>query len=328
MTTSAHSTTETTAPVPVTVVVPVHREGSAVVATLESVLRQRPAAVHVVATAEDADTAAALEGLRQAHAVVKVFQAVGAMPGEARNVGSAAATTPWVAYLDAGTVPDATWLTTVLQAVETAQGDAAFPFVTANLSRPIARWYALAYLPPARKADDGVMRWHHVPGMIVRRQVWEDVGGFPDLRAAEDNVFIAKLAGCRLVDVPGARVTWHGPATWDAVWRRTVLYTASTWQKGLADWSAGFWRWWGIVAVGVLGFRRRGALVVLFLQVFRAARRVERHHADPDLGRRQFWDVAGTTLALCVIDVAMLVGVIRAYVAPKRLPTDWTDARS
>jgi glycosyltransferase involved in cell wall biosynthesis len=319
---------ETKAPLPVTVVVPVHREGADVTTTLEAALRQHPAAVHVVETAEDAATTMAIEAIAAAHPTVRVFSAPGATPGVTRNVGTEAATTEWVAYLDAGTVPDPGWLQTSLSAVTKAAGDAAFPFVTADVLRPIARWYALAYLPPVRPAGDGVMRRHHVPGMLVRRQVWETVGGFPDLRAAEDNVFVARLASRSVVDVPAARITWSGPDSWRTVWRRTVLYAAATLRGGQADWSGGFWRWWAVIVIGVAAFGRRGALIVLLLQTFRAALRVERHHRDPDLGQRQVWDVAGTTIALCVIDLAMLVGVIRAVAGPKALATDWTDAGS
>lgn len=314
----------TTTPLPVTVVVPVHREGEAAGTTLAAVLRQQPAFVHVVATTADAATLAVIDALAAEAPGLRVLKADGALPGAARNVGTAAATTPWVAYLDAGTLPDPHWLPTTLVAVEAAHGDAGFPFVTAATTRMVARWYALAYLPPARQVAGGVMRWHHVPGMVLRRQVWEATGGFPDLRAAEDNVFVAALAGHPLIDVPGARITWHGPDRWAAIWRRTVLYTAATWRSGHADWAAGLGRWWAIVAVAFLAFGRWGSLIVTLLLAFRAARRVGRHRHDPDLGRRQFWDVPGTALVLAVIDLAMLAGVPRARQATP-LPRDWSS---
>ena len=73
----------------------------------------------------------------------------------------------------------------------------------------------------------GRTRGPSVASCLMRRAVWEAVGGFPDLRAAEDLIFVRRLGevGARAANAPEAVARWRPPATARQTFHRFRTYS-------------------------------------------------------------------------------------------------------
>ena len=225
---------------PVTVVIPVRNEEATIASILSALSRQVRAddRVIVVETGSTDHTPRILDEAAQAYPHVSVVHAEGAYPGTARNVGIRSATTEWLALLDAGTRVDEGWLDAMRAPLTGSAHD---------IDVVIGRWgpriddtfgalATLAYVP--KLVPDGT-RGPTTGIMMVRREAWEKVGGFPDYRAGEDLAFFRRLeeANANFVPAPDARVEWELARGWGATWRRFVSYSGHVLR-------AGMWRTW------------------------------------------------------------------------------------
>ena len=112
-------------------------------------------------------------------------------PGLARNAGVAVAQCAWIAFTDAGVVLDEDWLAELaLQAgpgVDVVYGGLGARCATASsASAPRS--------PTSRPEDRSGTRGPSVASCLMRREAFSRAGGFPPFRAAEDLIFIARLA--------------------------------------------------------------------------------------------------------------------------------------
>jgi hypothetical protein len=85
-----------------------------------------------------------------------------------------------------------------------------------------------------------VARPRFIASTLLRREAWEQVGGFPeDLRSAEDLVFMDRLeeAGYRAVFEPRAQVHWNLRPTLGSTFKRFLVYSRNNIRAGL-------WRQW------------------------------------------------------------------------------------
>jgi hypothetical protein len=95
---------------------------------------------------------------------------------------------------------------------------------------------ALAFMPPARSVDGCPFRGPTTASLMLRREVWESLGRFPEqLRAGEDLLFFARLEASSWVgrDAPEASVSWRIPGGFRATFRRFRLYSLHTLAAGL-----------------------------------------------------------------------------------------------
>jgi glycosyltransferase involved in cell wall biosynthesis len=234
----------------VSVVIPVRNEEASLPALLESLRRQTlpPAEVVIVDGGSTDETVALARRLAAGDGRVRVVEAGEATPGRGRNVGCAAASHEWIAFTDAGITLEPTWLERLS---EVALADPALEVVHGNYE-PVARtsferWAALAYLPPKRLRPGGWMRGPAVPSTLLRREAWERVGGFPDLRAAEDLIFLERLGahGLKIGWSPRATVWWNLQPTLWRTFRRFTLYSRhNVWAGRQHDWHYGVARFY------------------------------------------------------------------------------------
>jgi GT2 family glycosyltransferase len=78
--------------------------------------------------------------------------------------------------------------------------------------------------------------------MLLSRDVWQAVGGFPDLRAAEDLIFMERLSagGFKEGWSPGATVWWQLQPSIGRTFRKFVLYSRhNVWAGRQWDWHYG-----------------------------------------------------------------------------------------
>jgi glycosyltransferase involved in cell wall biosynthesis len=164
-----------------------------------------------------------------------------ALPGRGRNLAAAKASCDWLAFTDGGVVPEPDWLESLArgaateQEVEVVYGS--YEPITGTLFKECA---AIAYVPPPVEKDGATLRPRSIVSALMRRDVWERVGGFPEhLRSAEDLLFMNRVEGegFRTVYAPAAVVHWNVQASLGRTFRRFLAYSISNIRAGL-------WRQW------------------------------------------------------------------------------------
>lgn len=228
----------------ISVIVPARDEEASIGALVERLLAQtRRATKIVVADAGSRDRTAEIvaEFASRDHSV-RLVRAGASLPGRARNTAIAHASGEWLAFVDAGTLPAVDWLELLAREVERdATVEVVFgawePRVTNFFEECAAIVYA--YEPPVE--IEGVkISPPCVGSTLVRREVWQGVGGFrEELRAGEDILFMDEIARAqfRTGYAPRALVAWEMPATVGATFRRFRTYSRHNLRAGL-------WRRW------------------------------------------------------------------------------------
>lgn len=303
-------------------VIPVRNEEESLPALIEGIRRQThaPAEVIIVNGGSTDRTLELARRLTEGDERFRVLDAGQGTPGRNRNVGAEAATYEWVAFTDAGTRPEPDWLERL---ADEAARDAATEVVYGNYE-PLENTFfersaALAYPPPKVLRAGGRMRGPSTASMMLRREVWQKVGGFPDMRAAEDLVFMGRVesGGFKIAWAPRATVWWQLQPDLARTFRKFVLYSKhNVWAGRQWDWHYGVARQYAFAALFVLlavvhsPWWLLGVPVWLGARVFRSVwRRRE--------GRGLLWALnparfVGVGVILLTIDAATFVGWIQA----------------
>jgi glycosyltransferase involved in cell wall biosynthesis len=308
----------------VSLVVPVRDEAGTLDELLSSLARQtlQPEEIVFVDGGSKDDTLTFLRDAAGRSAAIRVVEAGDATPGRGRNVGIAAARHDWLALTDAGTRAEPEWLARL---VEVARQRPSASVVYGNFE-PCAdtffeRCAALAYVPPKRAREGQLMRGPSIASALLRREAWERVGGFPDLRAAEDLIFMSAVerAGFKIAWAPRATVWWRLRPTLAGTYAKFTLYSLHNVRAGLArHWHYGVARQYAVAVVFVaLAFAHSAWwLVVPALGLCaRAARSIWRRRE----GRGVAWALnpaqfAVVLLIILTIDLATFVGWAQALV--------------
>jgi glycosyltransferase involved in cell wall biosynthesis len=311
--------------VAVAVVVPVRNEEASLPALVASLRAQTfpPAEIIIV---DGGSTDATVEvGRRLAgdDPRFRVIEAGAATPGRGRNVGTGAARTEWVAYTDAGIRVEPTWLERLVREVER---DPSLEVVYGNYEpqaeTAFERAAAIAYTAPRQERPGGRMRGPFIASSLVRRDVWQRAGGFPDLRAAEDLMFMERIEalGCRTGWSPTATVWWQLQPTLARTYARFALYSKhNAWAGRQRFWHHGVARQYvaALVFVALAVAHSPWWLVAPALgMAARAARSTWRHRE----GRGLLWVLSPARLAyvaviLLTLDLATFAGWARALLS-------------
>ena len=310
----------------ITVVVPILNEERSIGSLLDGLRRQtRPADEIILVDGGSTDeTVRLVLDAVQHDPTLQLLQEPQAWPGRGRNIGARAARHEWLAFIDAGVSPAPGWLQKLADAV-TAAPTAEVVYgrwepVTDTLFKECA---AIAYgKVPSEEVDEVFRQSRAVFSSLMRREVWQSVGGFPeDLRSAEDLLFIQKIdeAGVEIAYAPAAVVRWTvQPDLW-RTFRRFLTYSRHNMRAGLwRQWQAsvlmryalilvataiafGLTRWWWVVPIALwLGMLGTLSLVALY-------RNRQRYAAGPTRHLLRFFVLVPL---LATIDAATIVGVI------------------
>ena len=215
---------------PISLVIPVRNEALTFGDLLASVMAQthRPDEIIFVDSGSDDGTATLIRDALKDEPAIKLIEATLSDPGHGRNLGIASATNEWVALTDAGIRLEPTWLEELVKVTMTQPDvDVVYGNYEPIIETFFERNASLVYVPPKRQRPGGEMRGPCVPSCLLRRSVWQKVGGFPHLRAAEDLIFIERIeqGGFRIGWAPRATVWWQLRPTLGATFRRFVLYS-------------------------------------------------------------------------------------------------------
>lgn len=242
----------------VSLVIPVRDEAAAIdelLAGIAAQIRQPDEVVFVDGGSRDA-TVARLREAAMRDAKFRVVEAGEATPGRGRNVGINEASGEWIALTDAGNRLEPDWLARL---VEVVRRDPAVEVVYGNFEIATDTFFercaALVYPPVKQERPEGRMRAPAIVSSLLRREVWQRVGGFPDLRAAEDLMFMEEIErrGCRIAWEPRATVWWQLRPTLASTFRKFILYSRhNVWAGRARYWHYGVLRQYVLVAPFVL----------------------------------------------------------------------------
>lgn len=289
---------------------------------LAALLRQnaKPAEVILVDTGSmDNSVAIAREWAKTAERSgieFRIEELPGGYPGAARNAGVRSATHEWIAFIDAGIVPEDDWLSALWTCNAQVGKDALFGvcrFVSSSLlGRTLC---ALSY---------GYGRVQPVlPASLFRRALFDKAGFFsPDLRSGEDILWKQALAaaGVPMGTCQEARVEYrHFPTTLPLAAHKWFSYERSATMAGIGG---------GLRAVALFG------VLILYGLLFAAptvgatglaAYLLLRGIADPmrRSGWRpwwgsQTWAILAAVPVAAVLDVSAAVGRIAGLVGGSR----------
>ena len=250
----------------ISVAVPVRNEASSIRILLDELLNQtlQPAEIILTDGGSKDGTPQIIEEFIAGGAPIKMFRESDSLPGRSRNIAAAHAQCDWIAFIDAGNKPVPDWLASLAEKV----GDGSVVDVVYGSYEPVVDSFfkecaAIAYVSPAARTADGPARPRSIVSALMRRSVWEAVGGFPEhLRSAEDLLFMNKVerAGFHIVRAPRAVVYWTiQPGLW-TTFRRFVVYARNNIRAGL-------WREWQAAIVKRYALMSIVAIPAIFLGV-------------------------------------------------------------
>lgn len=241
----------------ISLVIPVRNEEETLARLVASIRAQtRPPEEVVLVDGGSTDRTVELaRELSAGDARFRVVEAGEATPGRGRNVGVLAARHSWVAFTDAGISLEPDWLERLAEKVEE---DPSIEVVYGNVEPVTGTFFercaAIAYVAPKVPGEGGAVRGLFIASALMRREVWRRVGGFPDLRAAEDLIFMERVGalGVRTAWAPTATVWWQLQPTLARTFRRFTLYSRhNVWAGRQRFWHYGVARQYAVALVFV-----------------------------------------------------------------------------
>ncbi len=305
----------------ISLVIPVRDEAATIATLFEGIDRQvRPPDQIVIVDGGSRDgTPDRIRELSRGRQNVKLVTTVQATPGKGRNIGIEAAENAWIALTDAGISLEDDWLERLVAAssdVDYVQGN--FAPVTTTFFTKCA---SMAYVPPAQ---NGKVRGQFIASSLVRKDAWKAVGGFPDLRAAEDLIFIENIrkSGFRFAEAPDAMARWELRPDISSTFRKFILYSKhNVWAGRQWDWHYGILRQYvlllPVIAAALLHSGWWLVLLPLWLAA-RTAKRIAPHRQEFGTG----WILnpaafAFTAFLIIVLDLATFIGWFEAALKVK-----------
>ncbi|MEM7404368.1 MAG: glycosyltransferase family A protein [Pseudomonadota bacterium] len=274
------------------VIVPFHDRGAHIDDCLESIARQRPAQFEIICV-DDGSTDDTLARLRHyarpsAGFSITVLHQDNAGPGAARNAGAAAARGRYLAFLDS----DDRWLPWTLQTYKNALLVTGMPaFLTGqpalrrshNDDAPPSNPLRLRYFADYFSSSDA-WRWFSASSFVIRRDVFDRVGGFTTERMngedAELTMRLGTEAGFVHVEAPATFCYLEHPdsevhnwdqtlAGWQFQYRHETLAMFPGGQRRARDRLRILTRASRSLSLALIARRRRADALRIYQQTFR-----------------------------------------------------------
>lgn len=262
--------------VKISVIIPVRNEEQSIAQLLNCLTAQtiKPSEIVITDGGSTDRTAAIIETYTQQEMPIHLIRAGAALPGRGRNLAAAQAVNEWLAFIDAGVQPETTWLERLVAPAQGNEGDVDVVYGTYEpvVDTLFKRCVAIATVAPPQEFAGHMVRARSIVSSLMKRTVWEKVGGFPeDLRSAEDLLFMKKIEqeDFHIVSAPDALVHWQVQATPWSTFKRFVTYARNNIRAGLwRQWQAPIiWRYGVLLttALPAISFGIRWLLVTLVL---------------------------------------------------------------
>jgi len=316
----------------ISVVIPVRDEEDSVRALLYGLLRQTlpPAEIVITDNGSIDATADIIEEIINSGAPIKLIREKEGLPGRGRNVGVAHARCDWIAFTDAGITPAPDWLEALAHRVGRDSGvDVVYGTYEPVVDGFFEECAAIAYVPPPSESDGGLVRPCSIVSALMRRKVWETVGGFPEhLRSAEDLLFMRRVEQARFTIAHTAKaiVYWNiQPNLW-LTFRRFVEYSRNNIRAGLfAEWQGRIFIYYSLIAASTVNHLAIGPravfgppilwLVLLTARAVRALRRNRKNY--PASHARNFARLCLLVPIIATLDAATFIGSLNWLLGDK-----------
>jgi glycosyltransferase involved in cell wall biosynthesis len=226
----------------ISVIIPVRNEEASIGALIDDLLKQtlKPAEVVITDGGSTDATPAIISQFIASGAPLRLIREDAALPGRGRNLAAAEAANEWLAFIDAGTRPEPSWLQALADEAQADGVDVVYGSFEPVADSLFKQCSVMAYIVPPVAIDGKLVRTRSVASVLLKRSVWQSVGGFPeDLRSAEDLLFMNRIDNgkFRIANAPDALVHWHLQATPWLTFKRFVTYARNNMRAGL-------WRQW------------------------------------------------------------------------------------
>jgi GT2 family glycosyltransferase len=305
-------------------VIPLQNEEASARELLESLARQThlPDEVVVVDAGSTDETAAIVRKTPVPFPLV-LLSCGRLNPGEARNVGVAQAKHGWIGFVDGGIRAEPGWLAELLRVATSCDCEVVFGSYEPVCDSFFRECAAMCYVAPYGEWGG---RGASVVGMLIRREAFAKVGGFAPFRAAEDLIFLEKIArlGLRTAYAARAVAHWQIAGGWRSTFRRFALYSHHNLEAGRGrHWHWGVARQYLAVACLALtavlsGWRSVAVALVPAWLVARAAHSAWRKRRSFGFNTLAPGRILMAVPILLTIDLATAVGALRWVVSSER----------
>ena len=308
----------------VSLVIPVKDEETTVDALLVSIGAQtQPVDEVVFVDSGSSDgTVARLRNASLGNTPIRVIESGPGSPGKSRNIGISAGSNQWIALTDAGIKLDSRWIEELVAVVQSSPDvDVVYGNYEPVVDTFFERNAALVYVPSKQERAGAKMRGPSIASCLLRREVWQTVGGFPDLRAAEDLMFMEQVERhpFKIGWAPRATVWWQLRPTLLSTFRKFVLYSRHNVLAGRQKyWHYGIARQYVLALIVVLVAMLSGIWWLLLaiplgllLRVFKSI--WSRRETLSGLGLINPLRWIHVLIITLAIDLATFVGWIQAY---------------
>ncbi len=227
----------------ISVIIPVRNEEESIGSLLDALLSQSLPPTEIVITdgGSTDSTAVIIQNYIDQGAPVRLIRTTRALPGRGRNLAVAHSSSEWLAFMDAGVHPDKKWLEFLAEAVAPESAiDVVYGSYEPRTDTFFKECAAITYVSPLTEVEGSMMRERFIASALMRRGVWETVGGFPEhLRSAEDLLFMKKVEATdfRIALAPRAMVQWDLQPNFWRTFKRFTIYARNNIRAGL-------WREW------------------------------------------------------------------------------------
>jgi glycosyltransferase involved in cell wall biosynthesis len=305
-------------------IIPVRNEAESLGLLVKSINSQTyaPDEIVLVDGGSTDGTASLAERLTAGDDRFRIVEAGDATPGRGRNIGAKNARNEWLAFTDAGIKLEDSWLENLVRALAENSGALV---VYGNYAPAVNTFFekcaVFAYVSPQTASG---IRGKFIASALLKKEVWQKVGGFPDSRAAEDLMFMDEIErrGFNTVFAPDAMVYWQLRPDFPSTFRKFVLYSKhNVWVERQWQWHYGVVRQYLLLLPFVIlsllhSFWWLSAIVAwLFL---RTAKRILRHqHEFGSAAILNPFLFSGTMLLIILIDLATFAGFIQAVIQKK-----------
>lgn len=308
----------------ISVVIPALNEEQSIRVLLQDLLNQtlKPAEIVITDGGSTDGTREIIEEFIGNGAPVKLIRVSKSMPGRARNLAAREVRTDWIAFTDAGITLTPDWLEALTTRAGETSADVVYGTYEPIIESLFTECAAIAYVPAPFESDGGLVRPPSIVSALMRRSVWETVGGFPeDLRSAEDLLFMNQVAeaGFVIARTSRAKAYWHiQPNLW-RTYKRFVEYSRNNIRAGLfAEWQRTVFVYYALIVVSSLSAFFLGApgfivppMLWVLLLFARAAKTLYRNRVSyPASLPRNLARLVWLAPIIATLDAAAFIGSI------------------
>jgi len=217
----------------VVAIVPAWNESDSIVSVLDAITAMTKVPDEIVVIdgqSNDGTPDRVREWAAESKAPIRLITKAGRVhPARARNIGIANSTADLIVCIDCGTRPTPEYLERVIAPLEQDEADLVGGHVKAEANTLLEAYFSVFY-PLTWQLGDPEPRSFPGAAMAFRRELWEDIGGFPEhLLTGEDPEFCrrARKSGARLAFIPEAYIYWRQRRTVRAFCRQYFQYATT-----------------------------------------------------------------------------------------------------